>query len=116
MICPAGYRLNLTPLRVKVSGYLDVAEAVRDDGNVAVVGDVFLVSPSTVIGVAVGDDGLVDRFPGVEVHLGGTAMDAFIGKFEKGFFHSYRKVRIYAKIATRPIGGERQNNYSDHHL
>ena len=56
---------------------VDLPEAVADDGDIAVVGEVIFVAPLAVVAVPVGDDGLLDGPPGVQVDISRGAVNAF---------------------------------------
>lgn len=57
-------------------------EAEFQDGNGVVVTEVGLAAAAGVVGMSVGDDGLLNRLPGVDVEVTGGAVDAFVCELE----------------------------------
>lgn len=71
------YRKGLAPFD---AACLNVTQTVFDDGKIAMMGNVSLVPPSAMIGMAMGDQGLLHRLPGIQVDIGPFAIDSFVRK------------------------------------
>jgi len=45
-----------------------------------------LVAPIGMVGMGMGNYGIINRFPGIDIKLTFGAVDAAVGKFEEWFF------------------------------
>jgi len=59
-----------------------MAKPVTDDRSCRFGAQIMLMPPSGVVGVPVSDKRSVDRAPGVNIDIGGRAVNPFVGEFE----------------------------------